>query len=164
MKDTCLALMVMAVLPACQSPTDTTSPLAKQGAALTQAAERSVRHYHFQTYMVDDQQTLSDQFEFLAQPAGYGIKVNGDWLARDIYYIKTFGGRPPTISIDLIDKRFLVLPETVKGSSIPDTLFHEMMAVTRVYDLKQAKYISQSTPYRYEHDIPLRYQLDKLPH
>ncbi|MDP1591743.1 MAG: hypothetical protein Q8M07_28555 [Prosthecobacter sp.] len=95
--------------------------------------------------------------------SGYTLRTrSGDVIAKDVYYVKTFGGAFGAISVHVIRDRFLVYPETVKDSEVPDTLFHEMHAVTRVYDLQNQKLLTSSEKYRYDHDVPLRYDLEKI--
>lgn len=95
--------------------------------------------------------------------SGYTLKTrSGDVIAKDVYYVKTFGGAFGAISVHVILDRFIVFPETVKDSKVPDTLFHEMHAITRVYDLENRKLLTSSEKYRYDHDVPLRYDLNEI--
>ena len=95
--------------------------------------------------------------------SGYTITSRtGEVIAKDVYYVKTFGGAFGAIAVHIIQDRFIIYPETVKASEVPDTLFHEMHAVTHVYDLKNRRILTSSEKYRYDHDVPLRYDWDKV--
>lgn len=76
--------------------------------------------------------------------------------------MKTFGGSLGAISLAVIEDRFLVYPETIKDSNVPDTIFRDMDAVTHVYDLKRHTLLTTSGKYRYNHDIPLRYDAREI--
>lgn len=103
------------------------------------------------------------QFLFSEDKSGYTLKTRtGKIIAKDVFYIKTFGGASGAISVHLLQDRFVVYPETVGGSDLPDTLFHEMEAVTHIYDLKRGKILTSSEPYRYDHDVPLRYDVGEI--
>lgn len=95
---------------------------------------------------------------------GFTIKRNQDGSAvcEDILYVKTFGGRPPSPTIHLINSRYVIYPATVPDSDIADTLFHDMMAITHVFDMKRGKLIHSSKPYQYDHDVPLKYDLEEV--
>ena len=103
------------------------------------------------------------RFAFDDGRSGYTLRTaGGQVIHKNILYVKTFGGRPAAPSVHLIDSHYVVYPETVADSDIPDTLFHEMMAVTHVYDLQRGKLIHTSEPYQYDHDVPLRYDVDEI--
>ena len=103
------------------------------------------------------------RFAFDDERSGYTLRTaGGQVIHKNILYVKTFGGRPATPSVHLIDSRYVVYPETVADSDVPDTLFHDMMAVTHVYDLQRGKLIHTSEPYQYDHDVPLRYDVDEI--
>ena len=76
--------------------------------------------------------------------------------------MKTFGGAFGAISLAVIEDRFLVYPETLKDSKVPDAVFYDMHAVTHVYDLKRHTLLTTSGKYRYHGDIPLRYDLGEI--
>lgn len=91
-------------------------------------------------------------------------KASGAVICRNVYYLKTFGGAFAGVSVQLIANRFVAYPETLKGSEIPDTFFHDMMAVTHVYDLQKKRKVYTSPPYRYNHSIhPLKYDRKHIP-
>ena len=76
-------------------------------------------------------------------------------VCSGVYYVKTFGGIPPTVEVYLIDNRFVAYPETIEDSEMPDRMFNDMKAVTHVFDLESRQAVFTSKPYRYDHDIPL---------
>ena len=123
-----------------------------------------VEHYSFSMNKFRSDPARAKVFTFQWTKDGYSVKVNatGKWLVQDVHYIKTFGGRPPTARFELINNRFLVIPRTIKNSAVLDTTFHEMMAVTEVYDLQTGKKINESKPYQYDHDVYLMYSLDAI--
>ncbi len=103
------------------------------------------------------------QFILSEDKSGYDLTTRtGKVIAKDVFYMKTIGGAFGAISVHLVQDRFVVYPETVEGSEIPDTLFHERKAVTHVYDLKRGKILTSSEPYRYDHDVPLRYDAGEI--
>jgi len=102
---------------------------------------------HFTFVYAKDRYTLTEQ--------------NGRVIAKDIFYLKTFGGIPGTVEIHLVSDRYIVYPETIKGSDVADSRFGEMDAVTHIYDLTTGKTIWTSEKYRYEEDAPVKYdQID----
>ncbi len=104
-------------------------------------------------------------FTFHRTQAGYSLTWNqtGKDVCKDVYYVKTFGGRPATVEIHLINDRLFVYPETIKDSEVKKTKgtnFHDMMAVTRLYDTRSGKVLDTSAPYQYNHDVFLKYDVD----
>jgi len=95
---------------------------------------------------------------------GYRLwdKQASEVIQDNIHYVKTFGGTAPTISIILINDRFLVYPETVQDSLIKQTPYFDRMAATKVYDLNSEKIIIKSESYQYDHDIELRYSVREI--
>ncbi len=90
-------------------------------------------------------------------------------IQKNIYYCKTFGGLPETITIYCINGRFLVYPETLRNSRIKtsgvncdDYIFNPMKCVTHLYDLKKQKEITETRPYSYNHDIPLKLNFGEI--
>lgn len=128
------------------------------------APEWTVEHFSFGSTYADKDITKTELFIFSWVKSGFSIKsrLTDNMLVQGAYYIKTFGGNPPTVRTHLINKRFLVIPTTIKNSVIPDADFHAMMAVTSIYDLKTEKLLGKSKPYKYDHDVPLRYNKDGI--
>jgi len=90
----------------------------------------------------------------------YSLKTidQNDYIAKEIYQCKTFGGMPPTLHIDVINSRFIAFPETI-GKGFGSKMFNPMEAVTHIYDLKTGKIVYKSEPYTYDRDVPLEYDL-----
>lgn len=157
--DKLICLLVASSLSSCMQPTQvkkTTDP------TRVVKPHTTVESYHFNsTY--DDAGTAK-AFTFSDKGNHYSIRSNttGKIIVKDIYHVKTFGGVPPTINIDLINNRYIVLPRTIKNSNIPNTQFNEMKAITRIYDLKTGERIIESKPYKYDHNVPLRYDMEEL--
>lgn len=103
-------------------------------------------------------------FTFRRGRDGYTLIDNatGRNIRRNIYYQKTFGGAFPGVKVQVINSRFIVFPETIKGSEIPGELFCDMKAVTRIYDLKRRRMLPTGAPYQYNHNVPLKYDMDSL--
>jgi hypothetical protein len=115
-------------------------------------------------YFIDDAPPRTRLFTFERGEEGYSLKwiADGNYLCQKVNYVKTFGGRFPSVSVHLINSRFIVYPETLQGTEIPDTTFHDMKAVTHVYDVERQKVLYSSKPYQYNHDAPLNYDLSSV--
>lgn len=103
-------------------------------------------------------------FTFHRGRDGYTLIDNatGRIIRRNIYYQKTFGGAFPTVKVQIFNSRFIVFPETIRGSEVPGELFCDMKAVTRIYDLKRRRMLPTGTPHQYNHNVPLEYDMDRL--
>ncbi len=103
-------------------------------------------------------------FTFRRGRDGYTLIDNatGRTIRRNIYYQKTFGGAFPTVKVQIFNSRFIVFPETIRGSDVPGELFCDMKAVTRIHDLKRRRMLPTGAPYQYNHNVPLKYDLDRL--
>lgn len=101
---------------------------------------------------------------FEDKPTGYTLKQvdNGKIIGEDIHYRKTFGGRSPSPTIHVVNARYVIYPSTVPVSRVANTPFHDMMAITHVFDMKRGKLLHSSKPYQYDHDIPLRYDVEAV--
>jgi hypothetical protein len=92
----------------------------------------------------------------------YLIKTK-EVICKNILYIKTFGGLPPTVRIYVINKRYVVYPETIRKSDIkPAPLEHDMLAVSHIYDIKSKRIIYTTPHYQYDHNIPPLISLNML--
>ena len=122
-----------------------------------QKPDHSIEVYSFNS--LNRKSGVTEHFSIIDGKGGYSIKDNSKnkIIAKDIYYLKTFGGYKATISIHLINKRYIVAPRTITDSSIRDTSFNDHLATTCVYDLKTGKLLHETKPYRYNHDVPLKY-------
>jgi len=145
-----------------------------------------VTHYYFSTYtrtsltysrykdsegriftMCDNpcEPEPTEHFIFEENRTGsYSLKTTDDstYITKDTRYVKTFGGMPPTIRVDVINDQFIVFPETLEGTEDPKKIFHPMTAVTHIYDLSTGKIVFTSEPYIYDHDVPLVYDFHKF--
>lgn len=103
-------------------------------------------------------------FTFRSGTDSYTLIDNGTGrtIRRNIYYQKTFGGAFPNVRIEVINSRFIVFPETIRGSEVPDELFCDMKAVTRIFDLKRHRLLPTAAAYQYNHNVPLKYDMDRL--
>ncbi len=103
-------------------------------------------------------------FTFRRGRDGYTLIDNatGRTIRRNIYYQKSFGGAFPTIKVQVINSRFIVFPETIRGSEVPGELFCDMKAVTRIHDLKRRRMLPTGAPYQYNRNVPLKYDVDRL--
>jgi hypothetical protein len=103
-------------------------------------------------------------FTFRREKEGYTIIDNatGRTIRHNIYYQKTFGGAFPGVQVHVINSRFIVFPETIRGSEVPDELFCDMKAVTRIYDLKRRRMLPTGASYQYNHNVPLKYDVTLL--
>lgn len=103
------------------------------------------------------------RFVLTQNGTGYSLTTrSGEVIAKDVEYMKTFGGAFGAISLAVVEDRFLVYPETIKDSKVPDAVFCDMYAVTHVYDLKRHTLLTTSGKYRYHGDIPLRYDMGEI--
>jgi hypothetical protein len=103
-------------------------------------------------------------FTFRRGRDGYALIDNatGRTIRRNIYYQKTFGGAFPSVKVQVINSRFIVFPETIRGSEVPGKLFCDMKAVTRIYDLKRHRMLPTGASYQYNHNVPLKYDVNLL--
>jgi len=103
-------------------------------------------------------------FTFRRGKDGYTLIDNatGRTIRRNIHYQKTFGGAFPSVKVQVINSRFILFPETLRGSDVPGEFFCDMKAVTRVYDLKRGRMLPSGASYQYNHDVPLKYDVDRL--
>jgi len=152
-----IALLSRAVIAHADEPlkTDTREPYAKV----------SIEQYCFGWDYFDTNSNKTKYFIFAWDKTdGYSIQGIGksDYITKGTHYIKTFGGAPPTVFIDVINNRFIAFPETIKGSEDASKMFYPMKAITRVYDIKTGKIVLKSEPYTYDHNIPLVYDLREL--
>lgn len=117
-----------------------------------------VKFYEFTPYGAHNN---SDQFITWSGPINsYALNCPDKDIEIDkaIYYVKTFGGSYPVVSVNLVNERYVCYPETIKGShtpeGFPDDRFNTMKAVTHVYDLDTGKRF-KSQEYEYDHNVPL---------
>jgi hypothetical protein len=127
----------------------------------------SVEYYSFCTFQaLDKRPKATKYFAFESKDSTYSLKFSepSNYIIKDTYYIKTFGGTPPTVHVEVIAKQFIAFPETIRGSEDKDSpkIFNPMKAITHVYDMKTGKIIFISTPYAYDHEVPLVYDIAKL--
>jgi hypothetical protein len=113
--------------------------------------------------LTPEKQPKAKLFSFHPGPgrSGYSLTWNADGkkVCSDVHYIKTMGGLTPVVKIHLINNRLLLYPESIAKS---DVGVIDMLAVTRVYDTKAQKVIHSTAPYRYNHDVPLKYDINEV--
>jgi len=128
------------------------------------APHRTVEAYRFE-YFGGTPTVQTRLFTYLKSKDGYSLMDNATrrTIKRTIPYQKTFGGDVPFVEIQLLNSRFILFPETLNDSEVQNTIFHDMHAVTHVYDLKRHRLLTSSPPYQYNHNVPLKYDLTQLP-
>jgi hypothetical protein len=114
--------------------------------------------------MVGRQQTPCPYLRFECTVETYTLRCadRDDYLVGGVYYTKTFGGADPAVTIHIIDRRFVVFPETVRGSEDRRGRITQMLAVVRAYDLYSGRTVYQGNPFPYDHDVPLVYDLRSI--
>jgi hypothetical protein len=83
-------------------------------------------------------------------------------VCKDVEYVKTFGGKPPLVEVWLINKRYVLYPETVGDVNDSSANNNPMLAVINVYDLKQKKKIITTPKFIYDHNIPIKIPTKEL--
>ena len=144
-------------------PLACTTPATPTPAGHVIAADSTLESYHLQCWG-EKPADKTRLFTFHRGKDGYTLIDNatGRSIRRNIYYQKTFGGAFPGVKVQVINSRFIVFPETIKGSEIPGELFCDMMAVTRIYDLKRRRMVPTGASYQYNHNVPLKSDVDLL--
>jgi hypothetical protein len=128
-----------------------------EGGADAQIRQPNVAIYRFNA-LESERGVATRRFAFASTINGYTLTGrNGSVIAKDVFYVKTFGGMAPTVEIHLLGDQHIVFPETLKDSGVPGASENPMDAVTHIYDLATGKIILTSEKYRYDHDVPLRY-------
>ena len=127
------------------------------------AADSTLESY-FLEFWGEKTEERTRLFTFRREKDGYTLlnHATGRTIRRNIHYQKTFGGASPGVQVHVINSRFIVFPETIRGSEVPDELFCDMKAVTRIYDLKRRRMLPTGASYQYNHNVPLKYDVDLL--
>jgi hypothetical protein len=83
-------------------------------------------------------------------------------VCKEVEYVKTFGGKTPVVEVWLINKRYVLYPETV--GDVDDSCANDnpMFAVINVYDLKRKKKIITTSKFIYDHNIPIKIPTKEL--
>lgn len=125
----------------------------------------TVKHYSFYSmHGTQSNNTGTFSLQHSSKINGYSITLAGSKkpALKDIPYTKTFGGRPPTVHIHLINGRYLIYPETIPGTTKEGDPEYSMLAKLNIFDIKTRKTIHTTKPFRYDHDIPLDYKLSDI--
>jgi hypothetical protein len=122
-----------------------------------------IKKYSFGLLYQKEKQGGFFRFEMPGNAYSLYVISSKQEICKNVYYVKTFGGLPPTVTIYLINKRYVVYPETIRNSDIkPAPLEHDMLALTHIYDLKSKRIIYTTPPYQYGHNIPAMINLNMI--